>query len=223
MSAPSTRAVPAVGSISVVSIRMSVDFPAPFGPIKANVSPRSTVNETSFTAVKPSNRFVIARTSTARVTVSSFGGHALREQHVRGHAGSEVPVTIVETDADLERFDVALGAADVALRSEPRVHAAIEHRAPLQIAGGKANGQGVAELDSFDVALFDVRAPGGRIDDPCDRRANLGVREAHIRFRGLRARRGLAALRSEHPAPANRNLDRKSTRLNSSHATISYA
>src|ERR1035437_410356 len=229
MSAPSTRAVPAVGSISVVSIRMSVDFPAPFGPSKANVSPRSTVNETSFTAVKSSNRFVIARTSTARVTVSSFGGHALREQHVRGHAGSEVPVTIVETDADLERFDVALGAADVALRSEPRVHAAIEHRAPLQIAGGKANGQGVAELDSFDVALFDVRAHpqvigiderddrlpraddfararGGHIDDPCDRRANLGVREAHIRFRGLRARRGLAALRSEHPAPANRNL-----------------
>src|ERR1017187_10293162 len=229
MSAPSTRAVPAVGSISVVSIRMSVDFPAPFGPSRANVSPRSTVNEIPFTAVKSSNRFVIPRTSTARVTVSSFGGHALREQHVRGHAGSEVPVLVVEADADLERLDVPLRPAHIALRREPRVHATIEDSAPFQIAGRKANGQRVAELDSFDVALLDVcahpqviriderddrlprdddfaRARGGHVHDARNRSAYLRIAKAHIGLRRLRARSGLAALRREHAAPANRNL-----------------
>ena len=34
MSCPATRAVPAVGGSSVVSISTVVDFPAPFGPRK---------------------------------------------------------------------------------------------------------------------------------------------------------------------------------------------
>ncbi len=39
MSAPATSAVPAVGAISVVSIRMVVVFPAPLGPSTATSSP----------------------------------------------------------------------------------------------------------------------------------------------------------------------------------------
>ncbi|MNC90861.1 hypothetical protein D3C83_70140 [compost metagenome] len=41
---------PAVGGMKPVTMRMVVDLPAPFGPRKPSTSPRSTVNETSFTA-----------------------------------------------------------------------------------------------------------------------------------------------------------------------------
>src|SRR6185503_10441168 len=39
-----------VGGMNPVSMRMVVDFPAPLGPRKPSTSPRSTENETSFTA-----------------------------------------------------------------------------------------------------------------------------------------------------------------------------
>ena len=39
MSAPPTIAVPEVGEQSVVSMRMSVDLPAPFGPSSPKISP----------------------------------------------------------------------------------------------------------------------------------------------------------------------------------------
>jgi hypothetical protein len=39
---PSTHALPEVGDNSVVNILMSVDFPAPFGPITPKISPRRT-------------------------------------------------------------------------------------------------------------------------------------------------------------------------------------
>jgi hypothetical protein len=37
----------------------SVDLPAPFGPISATHSPRSTVTDTSMSAAIPAKRFVI--------------------------------------------------------------------------------------------------------------------------------------------------------------------
>jgi hypothetical protein len=43
-------AVPDDGGSSVVNIRMSVDFPAPFGPRRPKISPRSTANEMPLTA-----------------------------------------------------------------------------------------------------------------------------------------------------------------------------
>ncbi len=50
MSCPTTRAVPDVGGIRVVSIRRLVDLPAPFGPRNATSSPRVTRNVRSVTA-----------------------------------------------------------------------------------------------------------------------------------------------------------------------------
>ena len=44
------RIVPAVGSISRISVRTSVDFPEPDRPMTTNTSPRQTSNETSRTA-----------------------------------------------------------------------------------------------------------------------------------------------------------------------------
>ena len=44
-------AVPSVGSTSVQSILMVVDFPAPLGPRKPKISPGATSNEMPSTAV----------------------------------------------------------------------------------------------------------------------------------------------------------------------------
>src|SRR6476620_809469 len=48
---PSISTLPLVGVSSVVNILIVVVFPAPFGPRNANISPASTANETSRTAV----------------------------------------------------------------------------------------------------------------------------------------------------------------------------
>ena len=53
---------PLVGFSSVVSILMVVVLPAPLGPRKAKISPSSTSNETSLTAVKEPNVFTRFRT-----------------------------------------------------------------------------------------------------------------------------------------------------------------
>ena len=48
-----------VGAGDVLKI---VLFPDPFGPMSPRISPRSTENDTLFTAVKPPNRFVSVST-----------------------------------------------------------------------------------------------------------------------------------------------------------------
>src|SRR5262249_4458919 len=51
---------------------MTVDLPAPFGPSNPTISPRSTANETSFTATVPSNSLCRPFTST---TCSAMANH----------------------------------------------------------------------------------------------------------------------------------------------------
>src|ERR1051325_6855212 len=58
MSNPPTVILPSVGGINPVIMRMEVDFPAPLGPRKPSTSPRSTANETRFTATFGPNVFV---------------------------------------------------------------------------------------------------------------------------------------------------------------------
>ena len=55
---PATTAEPAVGAISVPSVRTVVVLPAPFGPRKPNTSPHPTLNETSDSAVRSPKRLV---------------------------------------------------------------------------------------------------------------------------------------------------------------------
>src|ERR1700674_1872273 len=64
-SCPSTRTAPAVIGISVVIIRINVDFPAPFGPSSPKISPSFTANEISSTAVNAPYRLTIRSTSIA--------------------------------------------------------------------------------------------------------------------------------------------------------------
>ena len=59
------RALPEVGGTRVVSMRMSVDLPAPFGPRSPKTSPRATVKLRLSTATKSPNDLEISSTSTA--------------------------------------------------------------------------------------------------------------------------------------------------------------
>ena len=72
-SRPSTSIDPAVGSISRISVRTSVDLPEPERPITTNTSPGYTSNETSRTAA---TQPVFARSSP------------------RGRSASAVPITL---------------------------------------------------------------------------------------------------------------------------------
>src|SRR5215813_1764412 len=152
-SKPLTSAVPAVGGKSVVSMRMSVDLPAPFGPRSPKISPSSTAKLTPPTAVKSPNFLTISRTSIAGTRTSAH-----RQRDVGGHAERERPVLVVDAQPDLEGLDVALGAAHVALRRVGGVRAAEEDGAGALGAGGQPHAQRVADLDAVDVALLDVGA-----------------------------------------------------------------
>src|SRR5439155_3225328 len=223
MSKPLTSAVPAVGGSSVTSMRISVDLPAPLGPSSPKISPSSTAKVMPFTAVKSPNFLTMDRTSIALVT----SRHP--EQHVRRHADGEDAVVVVDAQANLERLDVALGPAHVALRRERGVGAAVEHR-PLALgARGKAHGDLVADAHAIDVALLDVGAnpqivrvdqrhdrltrhhhfPDARradVDDARHRRVNLRVAQPDVGFGPLRGGRRLHVLARLHLAAPQLHL-----------------
>src|SRR3954468_2120786 len=58
---PATRIVPAVGSISLISRRMSVDLPLPVEPTRNTNSPRRAVNETASTPASPLGYVFVTR------------------------------------------------------------------------------------------------------------------------------------------------------------------
>src|SRR6476646_2806741 len=121
-SKPFTRAWPEVGVTSVVSMRISVDLPAPFGPSKPNTSPCFTLKFILSTAQNEPKYLLRSSISTSSARSISVQLH----RNVRGHADREAAVAVVATHADLERLDVALRAAHVALRRVVRVDAAAE-------------------------------------------------------------------------------------------------
>src|SRR3984893_9364592 len=79
-SCPSTRTVPAVIGISVVIIRINVDFPAPLGPSSPKISPSFTANETSSTAVKSPYRLTTCSTSTAWAASAAISLRPLKSE-----------------------------------------------------------------------------------------------------------------------------------------------
>ena len=75
----------------------------------------------------------------------------------------EPAIRVVDAQPDLERLDVALGAADVALRGERRVDAAVEHRA-LRARRRRAAGRSACRRAARDRcrSLRRRRGPRGR-------------------------------------------------------------
>ncbi len=74
---PATLAVPALGRMSVQSIRTVVVLPAPFGPRNPNISPELTVKEMPSTAVNALNRRESPLTSIAGVMWPEAGSHSV--------------------------------------------------------------------------------------------------------------------------------------------------
>ena len=71
---PSSSIVPASGRTTPPSTLISVDFPAPFSPSRAWISPARSVKSTPSSAATPPNRFVIPRSaSRGRSPVGSSG------------------------------------------------------------------------------------------------------------------------------------------------------
>src|SRR5215471_14304921 len=62
ISRPSSLTLPELGARSPDSMLMSVDLPAPLGPITAWISPMPSSNETAFVAVRPPKLLVSAAT-----------------------------------------------------------------------------------------------------------------------------------------------------------------
>src|SRR4051794_17936724 len=94
--APATSAVPPDGGSSVVSMRISVDLPAPLGPSMPKISPSATLNEMPATAVKSPKRLVSPRTSMAATSAPH------RQRHVGGQPHRQLAVVVVDAQPDLE-------------------------------------------------------------------------------------------------------------------------
>src|SRR5512142_1031350 len=150
MSNPPTRAAPEVGGNNVVSMRISVDFPAPFGPSRPKISPSLTEKLIPSTAVKLLKRFVICSTSIAAIRnpcanivdcrlVRELFPAAYRDRHERRQPWGQLPRAIVHAQPDLECLDVALGAADIALGGVIGIHAAKINRAGFFEPGRKSH------------------------------------------------------------------------------------
>ena len=96
-SKPATHALPPVGRLSPVSMRMAVVLPAPLAPRKPKISPRWTWKEMWSTAVKLPNRLVNPSTS---ITLFSWfstrscckpGGQRMPAKRVRIRSGVSMP------------------------------------------------------------------------------------------------------------------------------------
>src|SRR6185503_4186993 len=165
MSNPPTSAVPAVGGSSVTSIRINVDLPAPLGPSSPKISPSSTVKLMPSTAVKSPNFFTMLRTSIAFFMSShaNTNGHTHveadlqvrlrlrnRQLHVCRHPNRQTPIGVVDAQPDLERLDVTLRAADIALGGKRRLDAAVKDSPLAQLARWQPDLQRVADTQAVD-------------------------------------------------------------------------
>src|SRR5579871_1065356 len=113
-SRPATRPWPEVGTINVVSIRLSVVLPAPLGPSKPNSSPRLTSKLTWSTAVKVPKRLV-----RSRACIAADGDSIVDcEGDLGGHPRLYLAGSLQNPDLDVERANILATAADVGLGRE---------------------------------------------------------------------------------------------------------
>src|SRR5947208_3521951 len=91
------RAVPSFGSRIPQSIRITVDFPEPFGPRNPKIDPLPTLNETSSTAVKVPKRLVkpshsIIASDILRKRIRKTG---MQEGNIQSEANSFFPAFLI--------------------------------------------------------------------------------------------------------------------------------
>src|ERR1700722_10985402 len=81
ISAPSNVIEPEVGGNVPDSMLKIVLLPEPFGPIRPRISPRSTLNDTLLTALKPPNRLTRPSTTSTAILFVAVGGARRQRQH----------------------------------------------------------------------------------------------------------------------------------------------
>src|SRR6185437_12665608 len=113
-SKPATNPWPEVGTISVVSIRLSVVLPAPLGPRRPNNSPRRTSKVTWSTAVNSPKRLV---SSCARIA-ADCESIVERECNLGGHSRFHLSGGLQNPHFDVEGADVLAPATNVGLGRE---------------------------------------------------------------------------------------------------------
>src|ERR1700733_6885950 len=79
-----------------------------------------------------------------------------RQKHVSGHSGEEAPLCVGNGHFDFEGFNVAFGAADVALGGEVAFHALEKDGAFDCVSGRQANIELLTEADLIDVGLLNI-------------------------------------------------------------------
>ena len=82
-SKPASRALPAVGSIVVVSMPTVVDLPAPFGPSRPKTSPAATSKSMPLTASTPPGYVLLSLVTSIAFTSLPSGSHNCRVSFVR--------------------------------------------------------------------------------------------------------------------------------------------
>src|SRR5438270_8789361 len=97
MSCPPMRAVPSLGSRIPQSIRITVDFPEPFGPRNPKIDPLPTLNVTRSTAVNVPNRLVKPSHSIIAAIVDLALIH-IWEINVCRHTGAQTLIIIGQTN-----------------------------------------------------------------------------------------------------------------------------
>src|SRR5713226_6453392 len=203
MSFPPTSALPEVGGVSVVSMRIKVVLPAPLGPSRPKISPSCTSKLTSFTATKSPNCFLSLMTSIAFVGVAfisltcfSLGsirrkvfrgartagapppraaGFGRWQKHCGGHAGDEPVPEIRHGHFDGKGFDVPLRAAHVPLRRKIIFDALENDRTLEQVSRRQPHLKLLSILNGVDISFLDVGLHPEviNIEDGDDGRARL--------------------------------------------------
>src|SRR6202521_5555733 len=170
-SKPATNPWPEVGTISVVSIRLSVVLPAPLGPRRPNSSPRRTSKLTWSTAVNAPKRLVSSRACIAADCDSIVACKCDLDGHSRFH----LPGRLQDPHLDVERADVLTPAANVGLGRELPLLCDRHHlpRKKQRRMRRQRHLRGTADADRAKVGLLDIDArPDGReIVDGQDRRS----------------------------------------------------
>src|SRR5713101_3539321 len=145
MSCPATRAVPEVGGVSVVNMRMSVVFPAPFGPSKPKISRSATSKTMSLTATRSPNFLVKWSTSIEFMACFPAASESRkpaflrgrRQQHCRCHSREQASLRVRHGHFDGKGFDVALRPAHVALRCKITFNPFEKYRSLQHVARGQ--------------------------------------------------------------------------------------
>src|ERR1700735_919382 len=154
---PAMRAVPEVGGVSVVIMRISVVFPAPLGPSEPKISCCATLKLMSLTAKSSPNLFVRCSTSIEFIICSGPeiglrpGEPAfLRRRgklHNRRHSGKQSPAGIWNGHFDCKRRDVPFRAAHVTLRREIILWTLEKYRAFNDVSVRQLHAQFLPKLD----------------------------------------------------------------------------